>query len=132
MKIGKIIFLIGIALFLSIIYITFNQPGEERYAVEFKEIDFLRNENNTGPINRIYAIYVQDSAWQDMASYAASKPYTKYGSTKVFFFIKEYSGQTFLSWNNDHIPENIRRDCIASYHKENNGRVRFLKYPFSR
>ena len=129
---NKIIVLIFLALILGIIYITFNQPGDERFSTQFQEITFLRNENNTGPINRIYAIYVQDSIWKDLESYAAAKPYTKYGSTKVYFFIKDYSDKSFLSWQEPNVAVAQQEGCIALYHKENNGRVTFRKYPFNR
>ncbi|MCG8321379.1 MAG: hypothetical protein MI921_17885 [Cytophagales bacterium] len=131
MKINKIIVWTFAALILGIVYITFNQPGDERFSTRFKEITFLRNENNTGPINRIYAIYVQDSVWQDIESYAATKPYTKYGSTKVYFFMEDYPGESFLSWQKPNVLPSRQKACIAFYHKENNGRVTFRKYPFN-
>ena len=131
MKTTKIIFSIFIILFVGIIYITFNQPGDERFSTEFREITFLRNENNTGPINRMYAVYVRDSIWEDIEAYAATKPYTKYGSTKVYFFIEDYSEASFLSWEDPNVPVSMQGDCIALYHKENNGRVTFRQYPFA-
>ena len=127
---NKLLVLIFVVLTLGIIYITFNQPGEERFSTQFREITFLRNENNTGPINRIYAVYAQDSIWGDLQSYAASKPYTKYGSTKVYFFIRDYPETSFLSWQDPNVPPSMQETCIALYHKENNGRVTFRKYPF--
>ena len=130
MKINKIAVLISIALLIGIIYITFNQPGDERFSTKFKEISLLRNENNTGPINRIYAVYVQDYDWNDIEAYAAAKPYTKYGSTKVYFFTEDYSDRSFLTWQSPNVPISRQEACIALYHKENNGRVTFRKYPF--
>ena len=130
MKINKLIIILFTALVVGIIYITFNQPGDERFSTVFREITFLRNENNTGPVNRIYAVYVKDSIWEDIESYAASKPYTKYGSTKVYFFNKDYPEESFLSWQAPNVPVSRQEACIALYHKENNGRVTFRKYPF--
>src|SRR5690606_36739645 len=65
---------------------TFTQPGIADLQGTYTEVSTYRNENNTGPVVRIYAVYAADTLWEDMEAYGNFMPHTKYGNTKVFFF----------------------------------------------
>lgn len=52
----------------------------------FTETAFSRNENNSGPVIRIYAVKVDSPAVADFEAYGNSMPHTEHGTTKIFFF----------------------------------------------
>lgn len=52
----------------------------------FTETAFSRNENNSGPVIRIYAVKVDSPAVADYEAYGNSMPHTEHGTTKIFFF----------------------------------------------
>ncbi|WP_118196258.1 hypothetical protein [Albibacterium indicum] len=52
----------------------------------FTEVAFNRNENNSGPVVRIYAVKVDSPLVADFDSYGSSMPHTEHGTTKIFFF----------------------------------------------
>lgn len=52
----------------------------------FTEVAFKRNENNSGPVIRIYAITVKEPNGADYKGYGDAMPHTLRGNTKVFFF----------------------------------------------
>lgn len=90
----------------------------------------FRNENNTGPVVRIYAVTVGDtSRWQEMDQYGALMPYTKYGRTKVFFFAKSGPSPTQLQMASPHFAPALNRYCLASYEKDVMSKVTFTKHP---
>jgi hypothetical protein len=60
------ILIMWFALWFWIMVDSFSQPGVGDLKGEFKEVSFYRNENNTGPIIRIYAVYSPDSLWEEM------------------------------------------------------------------
>ena len=128
--------LIGIIiLFVMVVVIwigfdTFTQPGVSDLDGQYMEVSHYRNENNTGPVVRIYAVYTSDSLWADMEAYGNFMPHTKYGNTKVFFFK-----------NLEQTPENVEPEppyfdpkyqafCIGKYEKTAMGQISMLKYPF--
>lgn len=52
----------------------------------FKEVAFYRNENNDGPVVRIYAVSVKNPDIAEYNDYGNAMPYTLHGNTKVYFF----------------------------------------------
>jgi hypothetical protein len=110
---------------------SFIQPGPATLAGEFKEIAFLRNEQNTGPVLRIYVVTVKDTLWQEMESYGNFKPHTKYGITQVYYFLEGTPVPRKLSLENDHIDKRYQPYCIALYKKTSVGQGLFIKRPFS-
>jgi hypothetical protein len=113
------------------IYDTFTLPGPQDLNGNFKEVTFYRNENNTGPIIRIYAVTTSDTLWQQMESYGNFMPHTKYGNTKVFFFSDNNPTPAKISPEGMIVPAQYQQDVLAVYEKDAMGQVSLIKYPFS-
>jgi hypothetical protein len=109
---------------------TLTQPGIADLEVGFEEMAQYRNENNTGPIIRMYAVYSPDTAWQQMKAYGDFMPHTKYGNTKVFFFDQKENIPQELSPDPPVFDAAFQAYCIAIYEKSAMGEVRFIKFPF--
>lgn len=89
----------------------------------------FRNENNTGPIVRVYSVTVGDTTrWQEMEQYGDLMPYTKYGTTKVYFFAKQ--APTSLQATPPYFAPTFNHYCLASYEKDVMSKVTFRKHPF--
>ncbi|WP_375435023.1 hypothetical protein [uncultured Hymenobacter sp.] len=130
MKIKYLLGLGSVALLAWFIADTFSQLSPQDLPGEFQEVAMVRNENNTGPVVRIYAVTIGDtSRWQEMQQYGALMPYTKYGSTKVFFFAKGGPSPTLLQLKQPHFTSALNRYCLASYEKDVMSKVTFLKHP---
>ena len=130
MKIKHFLGLGAGALLVWFIVDAASQPGPQDLPGDFQEVALFRNENNTGPIVRIYAVTVGDtSRWQEMQQYGALMPYTKYGTTKVFFFAKKGPHPTQLQQAPPHFAATFNRYCLASYQKDLMSKVSFAKYP---
>ncbi|MGO4877260.1 hypothetical protein ACEN2P_11715 [Pedobacter psychrotolerans] len=108
---------------------TFNQPGTEDMKAGFKEIAKYRNANNTGPVQRIYVVTVEDSVWKEMKDYGNLMPHTKYGSTKVYFFMANANVPNTLEPGTVNFDPSFNKDCIALYEKSAMSQVAFNKYP---
>lgn len=122
--------LVVVALLIWIISDTFTQPGVSDLEGDFEEMSFFRNENNTGPIIRIYAVFSSDTIWESMNTYGSYMPHTKYGNTKVFFFnSKEYTPKD-ISPQPPYFNENYLPYCTGFYEKSSMGQERFVKFPF--
>ena len=81
------VFVIGILLLLAImLFAIFSQPGLDDFETEFIEITTVRNENNTGPVQRVYIVTVDRLNQEEMQQYGQLMPYSKLGNTKVYFF----------------------------------------------
>jgi hypothetical protein len=107
-----------------------SQPSPQDLPGDFQEVALFRNENNTGPIVRVYAVTVGDTnRWQEMQQYGALMPYTKYGTTKVFFFAKNAPHPTQLQQAPPHFAGTFNRYCLAAYQKDLMSKVTFIKYP---
>ncbi len=121
--------LIAIAAALIIWFISdsFSQPGPQDLKGDFKEIAFYRNENNTGPIVRLYAVTVSDTLWQEMRQYGDFMPHTKYGTTKVYFFQKGGPVPETLYPGEENFDPQYNRYCIGSYEKDAMSQAAFRK-----
>jgi hypothetical protein len=111
-----------------VIYIakeSFFQPGMDRFDGKYEELGNYRNENNTGPIVRLYAVKVLDNSDDWMKEYGNSLPHTKYGRTIVFFFGDEIDQKVELSPKEPYYMESMKPYLIASYEKTPMGEVRF-------
>ncbi|WP_029288899.1 hypothetical protein [Pedobacter sp. R20-19] len=108
---------------------TFNQPGTEDMKAGFKEVTKYRNANNTGPVQRIYVVTVKDSVWKEMEDYGNLMPHTKYGSTKVYFFMAKANVPQTLEPGAINFDPSFNKDCIALYEKSAMSQVAFNKYP---
>lgn len=133
MKMQFLLYGIILAVILIIIWIgteTFTQPGISDLKGTYSEVASFRNENNTGPITRIYAVYTADTLWEDMESYGNFMPHTKYGNTKVFFFSDPENTPKRLVPEPPHFDPKHQNYCIGKYEKSAMGEVSMKKFPF--
>ena len=119
-----------VGLFLYIIWNSVSQPGAQDLEGNFKKVAFHRNENNTGPVERIYAVTVSDTLWGEMKKYGAFMPHTKYGTTKVYFFREgKPVPEKLISGQSNFDPE-LQVYCLGKYEKDAMGNVSFIPFPF--
>ena len=128
--IRNIIFFVLGFVFVYIIYDSTSQPNVSDLNGDFKEIAVYRNENNTGPITRIYAVTLKDTLWVEMKKYGDLMPYTKYGSTTVYFFKAGEPVPKELIPGNNPFDQSLKQYCLGQYIKDANGQVSFHKDPF--
>lgn len=109
----------------QIVSSSLTQPGLQPFEGKYEEIGFYRNENNTGPVLRIYAIRVLDSnpAW--MKDFAEAQPHTKYGKTLVFFFSDQLNQKVKLSPQEPYFSQDFREFLLAEYEKTPMSESRF-------
>jgi hypothetical protein len=124
LAIGAIILLMGWFIFDSL-----SQPGVGDLKGNFQEVATYRNENNTGPIVRIYAVTVADTLWREMRQYGDFMPYTKYGNTKVYFFRQGQPVPKVVQPGQENFSSEFNKYCLAKYEKEVMGNVSFKPYP---
>lgn len=117
------IFVVGLVLY--IVWDSLTQPGIGDLQGEFKEVAFYRNENNTGPIIRIYAVTVEDTVWNEMEKYGAFMPHSKYGNTKVYFFHRQDDYPRKVFPGDESFDARYKDDCLAIYEKDAMGKVSF-------
>jgi hypothetical protein len=97
----------------------------------FEELAFVRNENNTGPVHRLYAYHVSDTLWGNIQKHADLLPHTKYGSTEVYYFIAPAKAEAIQLNLNDSKQSNFEREyCIAYLKKNGMGKLSFERFPF--
>jgi hypothetical protein len=131
MKNKKIIFLILTVMTIGyIIYDSASQPTVGDLNGNFKEISAYRNENNTGPIVRVYAVSVEGKVWDEMKKYGDLMPYTKYGTTTVYFFDASKPAPGTLAAAYPHFEATFNPGCLAVYSKDQNGSISFEQNPF--
>ncbi|MVN77972.1 hypothetical protein GO988_16705 [Hymenobacter sp. HMF4947] len=122
--VGAIVLLLGWFVFDSL-----SQPGVGDLPGNFQEVATYRNENNTGPIVRVYAVTVADTLWRAMRQYGDFMPYTKYGNTKVYFFRQGQPVPTQVQPGEQNFSPEFNANCLAKYEKEVMGNVSFKQYP---
>ena len=108
---------------------SLTQPGVQDLKGGFDQVAFYRNENNTGPIVRIYAVTVADTVWEEMKKYGQLMPHSKYGTTKVYFFLKNghpVPDEVFPGERN--FAQKYDKTCLAKYEMNSMGRRSFIKY----
>jgi len=124
------ILLVVVAVVAWVISDTVSQPGVGDLSGQYEELAFERNENNTGPVVRIYLVYTPESNWEEMEVYGNFMPHTKYGITRVFFVNGRLEGKIALDLKYPHIPDEIQKICIGLYEKSPMGEVRLKRFPF--
>lgn len=97
----------------------------------FKELAFLRNEQNTGPVIRLYAVGISDTLWNELEAYGNYMPHTKYGTTRVYFFMKDTPAPDKLFLEDGNFPDKYKPYCVAVYEKNGMSQSRITKYPFT-
>lgn len=133
MKSKNIIYVIVVLVIIMIVWIlgdTFTQPGIADLEGDYKEVATYRNENNTGPVVRIYAVYAADTLWEDMEAYGNFMPHTKYGNTKVFFFSDPAQTPPEVFPDPPYFDQKYQEHCVAQYEKSAMGETNFLRFPF--
>jgi len=126
-------YLIGLVVALLVIWFiadAVNEPGVQDLKGNFEEAAFYRNENNTGPIVRIYAVSLTDTLWQEMEQYGNFMPHTKYGNTRVYFFLQRQPVPEEVYPGEENFPAELQKYCLARYEKDAMGNVSFRKNPF--
>jgi hypothetical protein len=113
-----------------IVYDSTSQPTVNDLQGGFKEVATYRNKNNTGPIVRVYAVTVNDTLTKDMSKYGDLMPYTKYGTTTVYFFDARKPFPDNLTASEPYFDSKFASNCIAVYRKDANGQVSLDKKPF--
>ena len=131
MKLKHILIILTLVLVAWFMYDSLSQPGPPDLKGDFKEVAFYRNENNTGPIIRIYAVTTSDTLWQEMKAYGNYMPHTKYGNTKVYFFSNKKPAPKQLTPANPNFPAHYQQQVLAVYEKDAMGQVSVRKYPFN-
>lgn len=109
---------------------TLNQKGVEDMKAGFTEIAKYRNANNTGPVQRIYIVTVKDSVWKEMEDYGNLMPHTKYGNTKVYFFMEHTNVPKTLEPGEVNFDPQYNKSCMALFEKSAMSQVAFNKHPF--
>ncbi|SEJ49654.1 hypothetical protein SAMN05192553_104295 [Cyclobacterium xiamenense] len=111
-------------LLLVMVYASLSQPGVQDLKGDYRELARYRNENNTGPVIRIFAVATDGKQWEEMRAYGDFMPHTKYGNTRVFFFDRDL-GEIELSPEPPYFDAKWERYCIATYEKTAMGQVRW-------
>lgn len=131
---NKITYLsLAVLLIISVmIWNVINEPGIKDLKGAFKEVAFIRNEQNTGPVIRIYVVTVAGEPWKEMEQYGNYMPHTKYGTTRIYFFASEKSYPSKLILGDSNISKAMEENCLAIYEKDGMGQVKFHQYPYEK
>ena len=113
-----------VVLFL-IVKESFSNEGMAAYQDQFVELGHYRNENNTGPVLRLYAFRALTRDPAVLKEFADLLPHTKYGRTLVFFFVEEVTDSVILSPAAPHISPSLQPQLLAKYEKTPMGEGRF-------
>jgi len=109
---------------------TLSQPGIDDMKAGFKEVAKFRNDNNTGPVQRIYVVTVKDSIWKELEDYGNLMPHTKYGNTKVYYFLEGSKVPENVQPGDVNFDPTFNKYCIALFEKSAMSQVAFNKHPF--
>lgn len=107
---------------------AFSQKGVNDLQTDFNEVAFYRNENNTGPVRRVYAVTVSDTLWTELEAYGNFQPHNKLGTTEVFFFLQGSPHPTQLQSSTPYFPASYNSGVVAKYEKNASGLVSFRKW----
>lgn len=130
MKRNRFLLFVLFGVIAIILWNFLSQPGVKNLKGDFKEISFIRNEQNDGPVIRIYAVSVSGEHWKEMQQYGDFMPHTKYGNTKVYFFKNDEPLPKKLSLTDPQVSKEYQRACLGVYEKDGMSQVSFRKYPF--
>jgi len=108
-----------------------SQPGTADLKGNFKEAAFIRNDQNTGPVIRVYAVTLSDTLWKQMNDYGNFMPYNKYGNTKVYFFLNTRPYPKKVTIGDVNFDSQFNKYCIGLYQKDVMSQVSLKKMPFA-
>lgn len=109
---------------------TFTQSSIEDLKGGFTEVASYRNENNTGPVQRIYIVTIKDTTSAQLVDYGNLKPHTKYGNTKIYFFLEGGNVPSKISPGDVNFDAKYNSSCFALYEKSAMGNFGLVKNPF--
>ncbi|MFC3878598.1 hypothetical protein ACFOSV_00330 [Algoriphagus namhaensis] len=131
MKSSRIIFWIITAVVLATVYYivseSLSQPGLERFKGKIEERGFYRNENNTGPVLRVFAAEVIGGDLALMKEYGDAMPHTKYGKTIVFFLEQDEMNSIEISSQSPYLPVELQSRVLATYSKSPMGEASIVE-----
>jgi hypothetical protein len=116
-----------LALVAYMVYDATMQPRPQDLEGDFTEVAFYRNENNTGPVQRVYAVTVADTLWEQMEAYGNFMPHTKYGNTKVYYFLQGTPVPREVFAGKKNFNPQSEPYCLAQYEKDAMGNVSLRK-----
>jgi len=67
-----------------------------------------------------------------MERYGNYMPHTKYGTTKIYFFLNSSAVPKDLNFGDINISEQYQKNCIAIYEKDGMSQSSIRKYPFNK
>ncbi len=129
MKLNDKILLAAVLVLGIVMWNSFSQDGVGDLRGGFEEVASYRNENNTGPIQRVYIVSVEDTLWSEMRQYGDYMLHSKLGNTKVYFFHKDAEIPTTAVRGDVNFSTAFNENCLAKYEKNASGLVRFDRYP---
>ncbi|MBO3699479.1 hypothetical protein [Roseivirga sp. E12] len=124
--------LVPVIIVVATLWNTFSLPGLNDFVSNFEEVDLYRNQNNTGPVERVYIVTATDTLWSEMERYADLMPYSKLGSTKVYFFRKESPYPAKAQGGSNNFDTQFEQYCLAKYHRNSFGARSFDLFPFDK
>jgi hypothetical protein len=127
MKYKKPLIVVVIVLVALMMWQSFSQPGVGSLKGDFVEVAAYRNENNTGPILRVYFVTVADVENAEFEAYGNFMLHTKYGNTKVFFFDAAQPFPSEINIETPYFSPNFDGGLLGTYEKNGSGLVYFLK-----
>ncbi|KIO77904.1 hypothetical protein TH53_06615 [Pedobacter lusitanus] len=133
MRNKKINIFLGILVLVLVIWMlkgTFFQPGTGDLKAGFKEVAHYRNENNTGPVQYVFAVTVKDTIWSEMETYGNYKPHHKGGNTKVYYFMEGTQVPNELGAGKVNFDPKFNSSCVGLYEKSPIGYTSLSKQPF--
>jgi hypothetical protein len=130
MKRKHLLIALAAAIVLYIAFESFSQAGIKDLKGDFKELAFYRTEQNTGPVLRIYAVSLSDTLWKEMEDYGNYMPHTKYGITRVYYFLNRKPSPSSLSAEDGSFDYQYKENCIGKYEKGAMSQTVLIKYPF--
>lgn len=133
MKGNKLFYGIAVSVSLLVVYFmytTFSQPGVQDLKGNYERVAYYKNENNTGPVQRKYAVTSRDTLWQEMEEYGEYMPHTKYGRTVVYFFADTARVPEELLPGAQDLAAGYLPYVLARYEKDHMGKVSFIRFPF--
>jgi hypothetical protein len=108
---------------------TFTQPGVEDLKSGFKEVARYRNDNNTGPIQYVFAVTMKDTLSSDMITYGNFKPHHKGGNTKVYYFMEGTKVPTIVTGGKQNFLPEFNDSWVLLFEKSAMGNVSLTKNP---
>src|SRR5690606_5426314 len=118
---------IGLGLLLLVIIVIVVRDSSllkntEKIRGGFTEVAFSRNENNSGPVIRLYSVKVDSPLVANFQGYGNSMPHTEHGTTRIFFFDSSKGAPDKLSLQSPHY-DTVRYDAVSIFQKNAVGKT---------